>query len=189
MSRLILIECRRFADERGWFAETYNPVRLAALGIADSFVQDNHAKSGPVGVLRGLHFQRPPFAQAKLVRCVRGRIWDVAVDLRKGSPTYGGWTAAELTADNGLQLYIPAGYAHGYVTLEPDSEVEYKVSAPYAPQCEGGVLWNDPDLALPWPLPASGPLLSDKDQKLPRLKDLDSPFAFESDPLEPLEAV
>jgi dTDP-4-dehydrorhamnose 3,5-epimerase len=182
-----LIQTKRFADDRGWFAETYNATRLSALGIDDVFVQDNHAKSGPVGVLRGLHFQRPPFAQAKLVRCVRGRIWDVAVDVRAGSPTYGRWAGAELSADNGLQLYVPVGFAHGYVTLEADSEVEYKVSARYAPECEGGVLWNDPDLAIPWPLPAGGPLVSDKDVRLGALRDLQSPFVFDGAPLVPLE--
>jgi dTDP-4-dehydrorhamnose 3,5-epimerase len=182
-----LVKTRRFADERGWFAETYNPERFAALGIEDVFIQDNHAKSGPVGVLRGLHFQRPPHAQAKLVRCVRGRIWDVAVDVRAGSPTYGRWAAAELTAENGDQLYVPVGYAHGYVTLEPDSEVEYKVSAKYAPDCEGGLIWDDPDVALPWPLPPTGPALSPKDKLLPTLKDFQSPFIYEGSPLIPLE--
>jgi dTDP-4-dehydrorhamnose 3,5-epimerase len=183
-----LIQIKRFADERGWFAETYNAARLSALGIEDVFVQDNHAKSGPAGVLRGLHFQRPPFAQAKLVRCVRGRIWDVAVDLRAGSPTYGRWTGAELSEDNGAQFYVPIGFAHGYVTLEADSEVEYKVSARYAPECEGGVLWDDADLAIPWPLPDGGPLLSDKDRRLPRLADVDSPFLFDGAAPAPLEA-
>lgn len=174
-----LIETRRFKDERGWFAETYNQDRLAELGITETFIQDNQAMSGPVGVLRGLHFQRPPHAQAKLVRCIRGRIWDVAVDLRMGSPTFGQATGAELTADNGLQFYVPVGYAHGYVTLEPDSEVTYKVSARYAPETEGGVLWSDPDLAIAWPLPAHGPLVAEKDQRLPLLRDLKSPFVFE----------
>jgi dTDP-4-dehydrorhamnose 3,5-epimerase len=183
----LLIQTKRFGDERGWFAETYNAARMSALGIDDVFVQDNHAKSGPVGVLRGLHFQRPPFAQAKLVRCVRGRIWDVVVDIRAGSPTYGGWTGAELTEDNGLQLYVPVGFAHGYVTLDADSEVEYKVSARYAPECEGGILWNDPELAIPWPLPPSGPLTSEKDLRLSPLRDLDSPFVFDGTPLVPLE--
>ena len=183
-----LIPTKRFADERGWFAETYNSARLSTLGIDDVFVQDNHAKSGPVGVLRGLHFQRPPFAQAKLVRCVRGRIWDVAVDVRANSPTYGRWTGVELSADNGLQFYVPVGFAHGYVTLEADSEVEYKVSARYAPECEGGILWNDPALAIAWPLPAGGPLLSEKDVLLPVLADFKSPFPFDGAPLAPLEA-
>jgi dTDP-4-dehydrorhamnose 3,5-epimerase len=182
-----LIKPKRFADERGWFAETYNPDRFAALGIDTVFVQDNHAKSVPAFVLRGLHFQRPPYAQAKLVRCVRGRIWDVAVDLRAGSPTYGRWAAAELSADNGLQLFVPVGYAHGYVTLEPDAEVEYKVSAPYAPECEAGLRWDDPDLALPWPLPPGGPILSDKDRVLPLFGTFESPFVYDGAPLAPLE--
>jgi len=188
VAELQLIQTKRFADERGWFAETYNPTRLSALGVDDLFIQDNHAQSGPVGVLRGLHFQRPPFAQAKLVRCVRGRIWDVAVDLRLGSPAYGRWTGAELTADNGMQLYVPVGFAHGYVTLETDSEVEYKVTARYAPECEGGVLWDDPDLAVAWPLPSGGPLLSDKDRRLPLLADFESPFVFDRAALAPVEA-
>jgi len=119
---------------------------------------------------------------------VRGRIWDVAVDVRAGSPTYGRWTGAELSGDNGLQLYVPVGFAHGYVTLDADSEVEYKVSARYAPECEGGVLWNDPDLAIAWPLPAGGPLLSEKDLKLSALADLQSPFQFDGVPLVPVEA-
>ena len=174
-----LIETRRFKDERGWFAETYNQDRLAELGITETFIQDNQAMSGPVGVLRGLHFQRPPYAQAKLVRCIRGRIWDVAVDVRTGSPTFGQAIGAELSADNGQQLYVPPGYAHGYVTLEPDSEVAYKVSARYAPETEGGILWSDPDLAIAWPLPPQGPLIAEKDQRLPLLRDLKSPFVFE----------
>jgi dTDP-4-dehydrorhamnose 3,5-epimerase len=178
-----LIKPRRFGDERGWFAETYNKARYADLGVTEDFIQDNHAKSIAVGVLRGLHFQRPPHAQAKLVRCVRGAIWDVAVDLRRGSPTYGRWLAAELTPENGHQLFVPAGYGHGYVTLEADTEVEYKVSGQYAPPCEGGIAWDDPDLALPWPLPESGPILSDKDRVLGRLREFDSPFDYDGVPL------
>jgi dTDP-4-dehydrorhamnose 3,5-epimerase len=178
-----LIKPKRFADDRGWFAETYNQARYATLGITVDFIQDNHAKSVSAGVLRGLHFQRPPHAQAKLVRCVRGAIWDVAVDVRAGSPTYGKWQATELNPENGFQLFVPAGYAHGYVTLEPDTEVEYKVSGLYAPSCEGGISWDDPDLALPWPLPAGGPILSDKDRVLPRLRDFESPFEYDGAPL------
>ena len=178
-----LVKTKRFGDDRGWFVETYQRERYTALGIDVEFVQDNHAMSKPAGVLRGLHFQRPPHAQAKLVRCVRGAIWDVGVDVRAGSPTYGRWLAAELTAENGFQLFVPAGYAHGYVTLRPDTEVEYKVSGRYAPDCEGGVLWNDPDLALPWPIPAGGPILSGKDQLLGSLKDFQSPFAYDGAPM------
>jgi len=182
-----LIKTKRIEDDRGWFSETYNQKQHTALGIDVVFCQDNHSLSRPVGVLRGLHFQRPPYAQAKLVRCVRGRIWDVAVDVRAGSPTYGQWEAAELSADNGLQLYVPAGFAHGFITLEPDTEVEYKVSAFYDRASEGGLIWNDPTLDLPWPAPASGPVVSDKDLVLPTLAEFESPFAYDGAPLSPLE--
>jgi dTDP-4-dehydrorhamnose 3,5-epimerase len=179
-----LIKPKRFVDDRGWFCETYNQQRYAADGVDVTFRQDNRAYSRNAGILRGLHFQRPPHAQAKLVSCVRGRIWDVAVDVRAGSPTYGRWTAAELSAENGLQAFVPVGYAHGYVTLEPDTEVEYKVSDFYAPDCEGGLVWNDQDVAVAWPLEGLEPILSDKDKLLPRLADLVSPFAYDGAPLE-----
>jgi dTDP-4-dehydrorhamnose 3,5-epimerase len=182
-----LLKSRRIEDERGWFVETYNRKRLVELGVDVVFLQDNHSMSRAAGVLRGLHFQRPPHAQAKLVRCVRGRIWDVAVDVRAGSPTYGRWEAAELSADNGLQLFVPVGFAHGFVTLEPDAEVEYKVSDFYDPACEGGLAWNDAALALPWPLPAGGPVMSDKDRALPGLAEFVSPFEYDGVPLSPLE--
>jgi dTDP-4-dehydrorhamnose 3,5-epimerase len=185
---IILVRPNRFGDARGWFSETYSRERYAALGIDCLFVQDNHSMSREPGVLRGLHWQAPPHGQAKLVRCVRGAIWDVAVDARRGSPTFGRWVSAELTADNGHQLFVPVGFAHGFVTLAPDSEVEYKVSASYAPASEGGVLWNDPDLALPWPLPAGGPILSPKDEILPRLSEAASPFDYDGRPLELIEA-
>jgi dTDP-4-dehydrorhamnose 3,5-epimerase len=181
-----LIRPRRFGDERGWFAETYNRKAFAALGVDVDFCQDNHSMSRPVGVLRGLHFQAPPQAQAKLVRCVRGRIWDVAVDVRAGSPTYGQSVSAELSAENGLQLYVPVGFAHGFITLEPDSEVLYKASAFYAPDCEGGLIWDDPDLGLEWPAPETGPVLSEKDKLLPRLRDFVSPFGYDGTPMAPL---
>ena len=184
---VILVPPRLFRDERGWFAETYNERRYAELGIDVIFRQDNHAMSHPPGVLRGLHFQRPPHGQAKLVRCLKGRIWDVAVDVRAGSPTYGQWAAAELTPENGLSLYVPVGYAHGYVTLDADTEVAYKVSDLYAPECEGGIAWNDPSLNLPWPLPASGPILSEKDHHWPTLKEFESPFAYDGRPLKQLD--
>lgn len=183
-----LIKPRRFGDERGWFVETWNARAYAERGIDCAFVQDNHAFSGPSLVLRGLHFQAPPHAQAKLVRCVAGAIWDVAVDIRKDSPTYGHWAAARLTAENGFQLFVPAGFLHGYLTLTPATQVEYKVNAFYAPDCEGGVVWNDPDLAIPWPLADAAPVLSAKDAVLPRLTDMDSPFAYDGTPLAPLES-
>ena len=181
-----LIRPKRFSDDRGWFSETWHQARLAELGIDTRFCQDNHSLSRAAGTLRGLHFQTPPHAQTKLVRCVAGSIWDVAVDLRAGSPTYRHWVSATLSADTGDQLFIPAGFGHGFVTLEPDSEVIYKVDDYYAPECDGGIAWDDPDLALPWPLPDGGPVLSDKDGMLPRLKAWNSPFAYDGRPLEPL---
>ena len=147
-----LVPTRRFGDDRGWFSETYSAPALAAFGVRETYVQDNHSMSQPAGTLRGLHFQTPPHAQAKLVRCVRGAVFDVAVDLRLGSPTYGRWVAATLTAQNGLQLAVPAGFAHGFLTLEPETEIIYKVSALYAPAHDGGVLWSDPEIAVAWPL-------------------------------------
>jgi dTDP-4-dehydrorhamnose 3,5-epimerase len=183
-----LIQPSRFGDERGWFMETYSAPRLAALGVDLAFVQDNHSYSRPAGTLRGVHFQRPPHAQAKLVRCLRGRIMDYAVDLRRGSPTYGRHIAVELSADNAAQLFIPVGFGHAFITLEPDVEVAYKVSDIYAPQCDGGIAWDDPTLAIDWPLPPGGPVLSAKDAALPRLADFDSPFDYDGHPLRSLSA-
>jgi len=185
---VILIKSRRFGDDRGWFSETYNRRGFAGQGIQVDFVQDNHSLSRPAGTLRGLHFQTPPHGQAKLVRCIRGRVWDVAVDVRKGSPTYGQWIAAELSAENGDQLYVPVGFLHGFLTLEPDCEVTYKVSDYYAPECDGGIAWDDPDLALPWPLPVAEPVLSGKDGRQPKLAEFDSPFPYDGRPLLPLDA-
>jgi dTDP-4-dehydrorhamnose 3,5-epimerase len=173
---VVLLTPRRLEDARGWFAETYNAARLKELGIKSEFLQDNHAYSREAGTVRGLHFQRPPFAQAKLVRVVRGAIFDVAVDLRKKSATYGKFAAAKLSATSGEQLFIPAGFAHGYCTLEPGTEVLYKVDARYAPEAEGGILWNDPALGIAWPVDADGAHLSKKDLALPRLRDYESPF-------------
>jgi dTDP-4-dehydrorhamnose 3,5-epimerase len=184
MTTVQLIETRRFIDERGWFCESFHCERVAALGIADAFVQDNHSMSLATGTLRGIHFQVPPHAQAKLVRCLRGRIWDVAVDLRRGSPTFGRWVATELTAENGRQLYVPVGFGHAFVTLEPNTEVFYKVSHRYSPQNDAGIRWNDPDLAVEWPLEAEVPRLSAKDQQLPLLAEFDSPFPFDGVPLQ-----
>ena len=185
---VILTTPKRFEDERGWFSETYNQAREAAAGIDVVFIQDNHSLSRPAGVLRGLHFQRPPHAQAKLVRCLRGSIWDVAVDIRKGSPTFGQSVSATLTAARGEQLFVPVGFAHGFVTLEPDTEIAYKCSALYAPEADAGIAWDDPALGLDWPLPEGGPILSPKDAKLPRLDEIDSPFAYDGRPLELVRA-
>ncbi len=183
-----LIRTKRFADERGWFSESWHQARLAAQGIHSNFCQDNHSLSRSVGTLRGLHFQTPPHAQSKLVRCIAGSIWDVAVDVRAGSPTFGDWVTSLLSADNGDQLFIPVGFAHGFITLEPNSEVIYKVDEYYAADCEEGIAWDDPDLALPWPLPENGPILSDKDRSLRPLKSWDSPFAYDGRPLERLSS-
>lgn len=183
MPGVTLIKPSRYGDERGWFQETYNRRTAAARGIEVEFVQDNHSLSRPAGTLRGLHFQTPPHGQAKLVRCVRGRILDVAVDVRKGSPTYGRHVAVELSAENGAQLFVPVGYAHAFVTLEPDCEVVYKVSDFYAPECDGGIRFDDPELGIRWPFPAEKLLLSPKDRALPLLSEFDSPFAYDGEPL------
>lgn len=173
---VMLITPPRFADSRGWFSETWNQARLAALGFTETFVQDNHSSSTRPGTIRGLHCQLAPFVQGKLVRCIRGAIWDVAVDIRHGSPSFGRHAAAELSAANGRQLWIPPGFLHGFCTTEPDTEVVYKVTAPYDKASERGVIWNDPDLALPWPVPAGTALLSDKDNLLPRLAEAEPWF-------------
>ena len=161
----------RFGDSRGFFSETWNQARYAAAGIPGPFLQDNHAFSAEAGVVRGLHLQLAPNVQGKLVRCVRGSIWDVAVDVRPGSATFGQHVAAELTASNWCQLWIPGGFLHGFCTLEPDTEVAYKVTAPYDRGAERGVVWNDPTLALPWPVAAGEAVLSDKDLVMPKLSD------------------
>ena len=183
---VLLISRPRFEDDRGWFSETYQRAKFAEAGVDDDFCQDNHSLSRPAGTIRGLHFQAPPHAQAKLVRCVRGSIWDVAVDIRKGSPTFAQWQAAELSAANGDQLYVPTGFAHGFVTLEPDTEVMYKASHIYVPECDTGIRWDCPTIAIEWPLPPEGPVLSDKDRTLPLLAGWDSPFAYDGVPLQPL---
>ena len=181
-----LIQTRRIEDDRGWFVETWNQARWQSHGAAEQFVQDNHSLSRATGTIRGIHFQRPPFAQGKLIRCARGRIMDYAVDLRKGSPTYGAYVCAELTGENGDQLWIPAGFGHAFITLEPDTEVLYKVTAPYDAASDGGVRWDCPTIAINWPVPAEGPSLSPKDSALPALADFDSPFSYDGEPLRPL---
>lgn len=176
---VLLITPARHGDERGWFSETF---RASALDEADfsggPFVQDNHARSATRGVLRGLHFQAPPHAQDKLVRCVRGAIFDVAVDIRKGSPTYGRWVGAELSADNGAQLLAPKGFAHAYCTLTDDCEVIYKVTGYYAPQSEGTLRWNDPALAIDWGVAPGDITTNARDAAAPLLAELDSPFGY-----------
>ena len=176
-NELILIKPTRHRDERGFFSETYSQRRYKKLGVNVDFLQDNHSFSWEVGTLRGLHFQAPPAAQGKLVHCGKGAIFDVAVDMRRGSPTYGQWEGYELTAENGHQLYVPIGFAHGFVTLEPDSEIVYKCSNYYAPETEGAILWNDPKIGIKWPSVAD-PILSNKDAAAPLLEDLESSFIF-----------
>jgi len=168
----------RFEDQRGFFSECWNKIQMEAAGLHYDFVQDNHSLSARVGTVRGLHFQGPPHAQAKLVRCGRGRLLDVAVDIRKGSPTFGRWVSVELSFENSKQLLIPAGFLHGFITREPDTEIIYKCTDYYAPDCDGAVRFDDPDLGINWGL-EGGALLSDKDAKAPFLKDFDSPFTWE----------
>ena len=176
LADVLLITPKRHGDARGWFAETWSAKALAGTGVATSFVQDNQAFNARKGTLRGLHFQKAPHAQGKLVRVLRGAIFDVAVDIRQGSPTYGKWVGATLTAEAGDQLWVPRGFAHGYVTVTDDAELFYKVDGDYAPELEGGLIWNDPDLAIAWPLEGD-PVLSEKDKVLPRLRDL-APVSF-----------
>lgn len=178
----LLIQPIRRGDDRGWFCETYSAGRLAAAGVHCLFPQDNQSWSAAVGTLRGLHFQRPPSAQAKLVACVRGRILDCIVDIRSGSPTFGRSLSVELD-DAGAQLFVPVGYAHGFVTLAPDTLVSYKVSHPYAPASEDGLAWDDPALGLDWPLPPEGPTLSRKDADWGPLSGMSSPFTYDGVPM------
>ena len=171
-----LVTPQRFGDDRGFFSETYNAQRFKAAGIDADFVQDNHSLSARKGTVRGLHFQAPPFAQAKLVRVLRGSILDVAVDVRKGSPTYGKWVSAELSAENGVQIYVPHGFLHGFATLEPDTEIAYKVDNYYSKACDGAVLWNDAALGIDWGIPAGEAVLSEKDAAAQGFAAFESPF-------------
>lgn len=166
----------RFGDHRGFFSESYSQKRMAEHGVTTDFVQDNHSLSREVGTVRGLHFQSPPHAQAKLVRCGRGALFDVAVDIRKGSPTYGQWVGEELSFENGKQLLVPEGFLHGFITLQPDTEIVYKCSDYYAPECDGAVRWDS--CGIDWNF-AGTPILSEKDEAAPALADFDSPFVFE----------
>jgi dTDP-4-dehydrorhamnose 3,5-epimerase len=179
LAGVVIFTPRRHGDARGFFVETYNRATFRDNGIDLEFVQDNHSLSATTGTLRGLHFQLHPRAQAKLVRVIRGAILDVAVDIRHGSPTFGQHVAVELSAANGRQLLVPVGCAHGFVTLEPDTEVVYKVTDLYSPEHDRGLAFDDPALAIAWPLPPEGPTLSAKDRTHPRLADL--PVCFGSD--------
>jgi dTDP-4-dehydrorhamnose 3,5-epimerase len=182
MGNIILFAPPRLGDARGWFSEVYNARREAGRGIDAVFVQDNQSYSASSGTIRGIHFQRPPHAQAKLVRCSSGRLVDHVVDLRRGSPTYGQHVTAELSADNRQQLFVPIGFGHAFMTLEPETEICYKVSDYYDPDCDGGVRWNCPTTAIDWP-DAENAILSDRDLTLPTLEDFDSPFAYDGTPM------
>ena len=169
---------QRFADARGFFAETFRRDRYEAAGIADVWMQDNHSASAATLTLRGLHFQVPPFAQAKLVRVLRGRIFDVAVDIRKNSPTCGRWVSLDISAGAFNQIYVPIGFAHGFVTLEPDTEILYKVSAPHSPAHSRSIRFDDPQFGIAWPLGGRLPRLSDKDAGAPTFAEIDNPFVL-----------
>eukprot|EP00119_Amphimedon_queenslandica_P003438 XP_003389676.1 PREDICTED: uncharacterized protein LOC100633697 [Amphimedon queenslandica] len=172
-----ILRPKKFGDHRGFFSETFNKKALSEIGIDIDFVQDNHSLSAEKGTMRGLHFQIPPFAQDKLVRVVRGAIFDVAVDLRRSSPTFGQYASAVVSADEWNQILVPVGFAHGFMTIEDDTEVIYKVSNFYAPSHDRGILWNDPEIGIDWPLEGGEAILSDKDKVQPRLGEIESPFA------------
>ena len=176
-NELILIKPTRHKDERGFFSETYSQHRYKKLGVNVDFLQDNHSFSWEVGTLRGLHFQAPPDAQGKLVRCGKGAIFDVAVDIRKGSQTFGHWEGYELTEENGHQLYVPVGFAHGFLTLKSESEIVYKCTNYYAPKAEGSIRWDDPSIGIEWPL-SENIILNKRDTIAPLLKDFKTPFNF-----------
>ncbi len=173
-----LLTPKKFSDHRGFFSEIYNLETLKSVGIDITFVQENHFYSATKGTIRGLHFQAPPFAQDKLLRVVRGSTLDVAVDIRKGSPTYGRHVSVVITAEAWNQILIPIGFAHGILILEPDTEVCYKVSNYYSPEHELGLLWNDPDLGIDWPISPKDVVLSEKDRMLPTFDNFDSPFEY-----------
>ena len=171
---LLILTPARHGDARGFFSESWNKARLADHGITIDFVQDNHSLSRDVGTIRGLHFQAPPHPQAKLVRCGRGRLFDVAVDIRRGSPTYGQWFGAELSAEDGRQMLVPEGFAHGFITREPDTGIIYKCSDYYAPDCDGAVRYDS--VGIDWNMTGLEPVLSAKDADAPAFADFDSPF-------------
>ncbi|QYX58688.1 dTDP-4-dehydrorhamnose 3,5-epimerase [Roseovarius sp. SCSIO 43702] len=175
---VLLLTPLRHGDERGFFSESWSRRTLRETGIDIDFVQDNHSLSERAGTVRGLHFQAPPHAQDKLVRCGRGVLFDVAVDIRQGSPTYGQWVGYELSFENARQLLVPAGFAHGFVTRAPDTEIIYKCSAYYAPDCDRALRWNDPRIGIDWGISEADAILSDKDARAPDLAGLKSPFEW-----------
>jgi dTDP-4-dehydrorhamnose 3,5-epimerase len=173
LPEVLLIAPVKHGDSRGFFSETYSHRELAKAGFDKAFVQDNHSLSGKRGILRGLHFQRPPHAQDKLVRVTRGAVFDVAVDIRKGSPSFGQWVGAELSEENWRQMLIPVGFAHGFVTLTDAAEVLYKVTDDYAPECEDGLTWNDPEIGVEWPLPIGDITTNPRDGRWSKLSELE----------------
>jgi len=179
---VLILTPARFGDSRGFFSESWNKSRLAEQGIDIEFVQDNHSLSAAKGTVRGLHFQTPPHAQDKLVRCGRGALLDVAVDIRHGSPTYGKWVSVELSAENGRQLLVPKGFAHGFVTLTDDTEIIYKCSDYYAPDCDRALMFDDPAVGVEWGISREKAIMSDKDLAAPALADLDNPFVWVAQP-------
>ena len=176
---VVVVVPARHGDERGFFSESWNRRTMEAHGLSIDFVQDNHSVSARKGTVRGLHYQTPPHAQAKLVRCGRGALLDVAVDIRKGSPTFGQWVAEELTAENGRQLLVPEGFAHGFVTLSDDTEIVYKCSDYYAPECDRAIRFDDPTIGVDWGIDRAAAVLSEKDAGAPVLADADLPFVWE----------
>ena len=178
LADVLILTPRRFGDARGWFSETWNANRMRDAGLDLPWVQDNHSFSATPGTLRGLHYQSPPRAQDKLVRCSRGAIFDVAVDFRAGSPTFAHWVGVELTPENGRQLFVPQGFLHGFVTLQPETEVQYKCTDLYSPDHDCAVRWDDPDIGIDWG--TSTPILSAKDQSAPLLRDQPSPFIWQA---------
>lgn len=173
-----IIEPARHSDKRGWVSELWNSVALQEVGLAASFVQDNLSLSHAEGVVRALHFQTPPYQQGKLIACLTGSIFDVALDLRKGSPTYGEHVAAEISSDDGNLIWIPPGFAHGYCSLAPDTRVLYKLTAPYQQGATGGVRWDDPDLGIDWPVSEESAIVIDRDRVWPKLSEFHSPFEW-----------
>ena len=171
---VLILTPQRFGDDRGWFSETWSAERMRAAGLGIEFVQDNQSMSAAVGTLRGLHYQAPPHAQDKLVRCTAGLIFDVVVDFRAGSPSFGRWLGVELSPQNGRQLLVPKGFLHGFITRAPNTEMQYKCSDVYAPDCDGAVRWDDPEIGIDWGVAA--PILSAKDAAAPLLRDVVSPF-------------
>lgn len=173
------IDPGRHSDDRGWLSEAWNPDALADAGLDLRFVQDNQSHNPRAGAIRALHFQTPPHAQGKLIICLSGRIFDVAVDLRAGSPTYGEHVGLEMNADETRQMWIPPGFAHGYCALEPETRVLYKLTAPFAPHASGGILWNDPALGIDWPVSGLDVIVNERDRAWPTLAEFETPFRWE----------